>query len=165
MKTGHSMQKSLFILAAFSLIFFAGCVTDQSQVQNHGETTATAKSAEIRGAAHDGEYEVYGTCTWPGYDGPSSIIDRHNVWTIKNGDLNHKKGRFNITGKVKGDTLKVTGTRQLGTETGWYSLYFTGKLTSPAGSELYGSWKNGDYNVTLRKMAQEKLLLILLRGI
>ena len=64
-------------------------------------TSATDTSAEIRDAAHDGEYEVYGTCSWPGYAyNPSPIIDRHNVWTIKKGVLNHKKGRFNITGRV-----------------------------------------------------------------
>jgi hypothetical protein len=92
---------------------------------------------------HDGQYEVNGTCSWPDY-GISNIMDGNNVWTIKKGVLNHKKYRFNITGKVEGDFLTISGERQSGKDFSWHSLHFSGKLTSPAGSELYGWWKGGD---------------------
>ena len=119
-------------------------------------TSATDTSAEIRDAAHDGKYEVYGTCSWPGYNGgnPSPMNDGYNVWTIKRGILNHKKYRFNITGKVEGDSLTISGKRQSGQDLSWHSLYFSGKLTSPTDSVLHGSWKDGDCKVTLRKVIE-----------
>jgi hypothetical protein len=127
----------------------AGCNATALAPNHNDVVTVTTETAANQ--IHDGQYEVYGTCTWSGY-GTSPIIDRHNVWTIKKGALNHKKGRFNITGNVKGDTLSVSGTRQSGTDNGWYRLYFSGKLTNPAGSELNGSWKNGNCKVTLSKI-------------
>ena len=128
----------------------AGCNATALAPNHDDVVTVTTETAA--NPIHDGQYEVYGTCTWPGFDGVSPIIDGHNVWTIKKGALNHKKGRFNITGKVKGDSLSVSGQRQSGQDFGWYNLYFSGKLTNPAGSELKGSWKNGNCKVTLRKI-------------
>ena len=130
----------------------AGCNATALAPNHDDVVTVTTETAA--NPIHDGQYEVYGTCTWPGFDGVSPIIDGHNVWTIKKGALNHKKGRFNITGKVKGDSLSVSGQRQSGQDFGWYNLYFSGKLTNPAGSELKGSWKNGNCKVTLSKILQ-----------
>ena len=102
---GLQIKVNVILKISVVLCIALGGCNVTTPARDFEETSATAKSAEIRDAAHDGKHEVYGTCSWPGYNGgnPSLINDGYNVWTIKRGILNHKKYRFNITGKVEGD--------------------------------------------------------------
>jgi hypothetical protein len=133
-----------------------GCNATTLARDHDDVVTKTVVTKTIVNQNHDGEYEVYGTCSWPDYnDGAAvSINDEYNVWTIKKGVLNYKSGQFNITGKVKGDTLSISGKRKSGISNGWYGLDFSGKLTSPTDSVLHGSWKTGDCKFTLRKVIE-----------
>ena len=54
----------------------AGCNATALAPNHNDVVTVTTETAA--NPIHDGQYEVYGTCTWSGY-GTRPIIDRHNV--------------------------------------------------------------------------------------
>ena len=66
--------------------------------------------------AWDGAYVVDIQCEW------GSINDGSGPWTIKDGQLLFKSGRWNVAGEVYGDRLVFDGQRQSGNNLGWYAL-------------------------------------------
>ena len=54
--------------------------------------------------AHDGQYKLDISCDWGEY-GKFTINDEQMKWTVKDGLLKHKKGRWDISGEVHGNRL------------------------------------------------------------
>ena len=125
------MQKSLFIFTALTLFIFVGCVTDQNHLQNH----------ESLNTDYDGTYSFRVSCDWGSY-GQGNISDGQR-WVIKDGILAHKKFRFDVKGKVQGNTLEISGTRQSGKDKQWH--YLSMSVIFPQG-KVKGSWNDGTCN-------------------
>ena len=143
------MRKSLFIFSAVPLIFFAGCVTDQSQVQNR---EVFQPKSEVVNSDYDGTYNFSVRCTWDGHG--SGRIGDGSMWKIKDGTLNHKSRLLRTKGTVNGNKLEITGDRYAGNAGVWSSVYLTVNLST---SKVKGNWRNGQCDGSFDQVSVAKV--------
>ena len=143
------MRKSLLIFSAVPLIFFAGCVTDQSQVQNR---EVFQPKSQVGNSDYDGTYNFNVICNWSGYG--SGVIGDGSMWKIENGTVNHKSRLIRTNGQVKGNKLNLSGSRYANGAKEWSPVYLRINLST---NKVTGEWRDGECSGTFDQVSVAKV--------